>query len=223
MESRTPTVRPTRPAWACLDGAEMRAVAAERAGDPAIYDHLSRCRECRRAVQGLAREMGRHGGFGAESSHVPRRSRAWLLLIPLALVGGGVWFAVHRQSEEPKPTATAPAAAVAPPAETTPARKPRIRRGKSPGDDEILATIRHNQGGVRSCYERALKRDNALALRLSVEVSVRATGAVDRVSVDGASGVPELTSCIRTIIKGWKFPRAPEGYTTAFPLRLQGV
>jgi outer membrane biosynthesis protein TonB len=155
-------------------------------------------------------------------------SRPWLVLAVLALVGGGIWVLVRRPPEKPAPLAAVPATPVlrvpaAPAGEppARPSRRPHIRPGRAPMDRDIVATVRDNQSGVRSCYERALKRDHGLTARLEVEVSVLPTGTVERVGVGGASAAPELTSCIRTTIKGWKFPHAPQPYSTAFPLRLQ--
>jgi hypothetical protein len=70
------------------------------------------------------------------------------------------------------------------------------------------------------CYERALKRNSGLDLRLDVHVRVRSTGAVEQVSIDGPAD-PALTSCIRNVVKTWQFPRAPEAYRSTLPVRLQ--
>jgi hypothetical protein len=218
-----------RPVWGCLDGREIRAAATGRSQDPAIEEHLSDCQECRRAVEDLARELRRAPGrFERRGGAAATQSRRWLMLACLALVGGGIWMLVRRPLQEPAALTAGPAAVVAPvpaaparEAPPRPSRRPHARPGRAPLDRDIFATVRENQSGVRSCYERALKRDHRLAPRLEVQVSVLPTGAVERVAVGGALGAPELTSCIRSVIKGWKFPHAPQAYSTAFPLRLQ--
>ena len=182
----------------------MRAAATGGSQNHAIEEHLSGCQECRHAVEDLARELRR------------------------APVGGGIWVLVKRPPQEPAPLAAAPGSVVVPvpaaPARETPprlSRRPHTRPESAALNRDIFATVRDNQSGVRICYERALKRDHGLAARLEVQVSVLPTGAVERVAVGGASGAPELTSCIRGVVKGWKFPHAPQAYSTAFPLRLQ--
>jgi hypothetical protein len=228
MHQRSRIAPGERPVWGCLDGREIRAAATGRSQDPTIEEHLSDCQECRRAVEDLARELRRAPGrFERRGGAATTQSRRWLMLACLALVGGGIWMLVRRPPREPAALTAGSAAVVAPvpaPArETTPrpSRRPRTRPGRAPLNRDIFATVRENQSGVRSCYERALKRDHRLAARLEVQVSVLPTGAVERVAMGGASGAAELTSCIRRIIKGWKFPQAPQAYSTAFPLRLQ--
>jgi hypothetical protein len=218
-----------RPVWGCLDGREIRAAATGRLQDPAIEEHLSDCQECRRAVDDLAQEVRRApGGLERGGRAGATQSRRWLMLTFLALVGGGIWMLVRRPPQEPAALTPGPGPAVVPapaaPAREMPShrsRRPHTRPEGSPLNRDIFATVRENQSGVRSCYERALKRDHRLAARLEVQVSVLPTGAVERVAVGGPSGRPELTACIRGVIKGWRFPPAPQAYSTAFPLRLQ--
>jgi hypothetical protein len=214
----------TRPAWGCLDSEEIRAAAAGQPVDAGVREHLARCADCRRAVQDLRREL-RHPG--ARSGPRYRRSMLarpafWLVLLVLGLGAVGVVMFLRQRDKTPPPVTAEPVVA-APAQPPPPVRRPRPRRGGGgPSiDAEIVATIRRNQSGVRICYERALKRDARLRLRLDVQVSVRSTGAVEHVSIDGPADPPELTACIRNVIKTWQFPSAPEAYRSAFPLRLQ--
>lgn len=147
------------------------------------------------------------------------------MLLVLALVAVGA-LVVLRRSDSAKPVTTSEAVGVPTESPPPPARRRRARRagGASAGggsiDAQIVATIRNNQTGVRMCYERALKRDDGLALRVDVNVRIRSTGAVEQVSIDGPAA-PALATCIRNVVMTWQFPRAPEAYETDFPLRLQ--
>jgi len=220
MEKPRPMGTPTRPAWGCLDAEEILAAATARAGDPVIKEHLARCAECRRAVDGVSRELRRpdsspERGYGGR---MLARPRFWLAILAIALLAFRIVAFLTRKLEEPKRVAPAPVAVPADPPSVSPTPTPRDGKAM---DAEIVAAIRRNQASVKGCYERSLKRDHDLRLRLEVQVNVRATGTVESVSIDTPTGAREVTSCIRHVIKTWRFPRAQEGYTTAFPLRLQ--
>jgi hypothetical protein len=142
------------------------------------------------------------------------------VLLLLALVAGGA-LVLLRRSDQTKPVAASEAVTVPAESPPPPARRRRARRASGGSiDAQIVATIRNNQTGVRMCYERALKRDDGLALRIDVSVRIRSTGAVDQVSIEGPAA-PALATCVRNVVKTWQFPQAPEAYETAFPLRLQ--
>ena len=219
-------VRGTRPAWGCLDAEEIRTAATGQGADPGVDQHLSRCADCRRAVVELQRELGYSGGHRrSRALSSPVRRRFWPVLLVLALVAVGA-LVVLRRSDDTKPVTTSEAVVVPTESPPPPARRRRARRagGASAGgasiDAQIVATIRNNQTGVRMCYERALKRDDGLALRIDVNVRIRSTGVVEQVSIDGPAA-PALATCVRNVVKTWQFPRAPEAYETDFPLRLQ--
>jgi hypothetical protein len=234
MNQSPPAARGTRPAWGCLDSEEIRAAATGLPVESGVREHLSRCAECGRAVHDLRREVGqgasrsemrRHG-----SSRVLRRT-LWLVLLAGVLVAAGV-LVMKRRPETPTPVT---AEAVAVPAEAPPVRRPRPRprprprtspapsprSGPSAFDAQVGATIRRNQSSVRYCYERALKRDDSLSLRLDVNVRLRASGEVEQVTVDGPANATALTNCIRNLVRNWRFPAAPEPYGSSFPLLLQ--
>jgi hypothetical protein len=225
MDKSLPDAGTTRPAWACLDGEEMRTTAMGQPVDRGIREHLSRCAECRRAVKDLRRELGHAGGHSElRGASMLARPKFWLVLLALALLAFAGVVVIGRRSEKPTPSPVVTSEPVVAPAASPPVRRarPRPRRSAGPSiDAEIVATIRRNQAGVRICYERALKRNDGLTLRLDVQVGVRPTGVVEQVSFDGPAGAPGLTSCIRNVIKTWQFPRAPEAYQSSFPLRLQ--
>ena len=215
----------SRPAWGCLDAREMREAAAGRAEDPAIRAHLASCGQCRQAVHELQAAFGRPMRTRGRVTAGYRRSRSgfWLLLLVLAL--GALAVAVFLRKKTPPAEKQATATESEPVA--APTKRPKPRRARpprasgSPADAAIVDVIRRNQTGVRMCYERALKRDHGLSLRVDVRVNVSSAGVVDRVSLDGLQdGVP-LANCIRNVIRTWRFPAASAAYETAFPLHLQ--
>jgi hypothetical protein len=82
---------------------------------------------------------------------------------------------------------------------------------------------KENQAGIKTCYERALKRDGRLrAGRLDITVSISERGNVQRVQVNGSADFLIIDSCIKNAIRHWRFPANIEEYATSFPLILQG-
>jgi predicted Zn finger-like uncharacterized protein len=80
-----------------------------------------------------------------------------------------------------------------------------------------------HRAAVRSCYERALKRDDRLKVgRLEVRVDVGETGSVKKVSIDAPAEFASVSSCIREVVRRWRFPANARDYEGSFPLLLQG-
>jgi len=69
--------------------------------------------------------------------------------------------------------------------------------------------VKQNAQAMQVCYERALKRNSALqfqaGLALTVELTVKPTGAVKEVSIK-PSFDSDMTSCFQTAAMRWKFP-----------------
>ncbi|MCP4606785.1 MAG: zf-HC2 domain-containing protein [Proteobacteria bacterium] len=77
---------------------------------------------------------------------------------------------------------------------------------------------------IRSCYEKALKRDQNLTLALNIRIGVGRSGAVSSVRVSGLKGLPQLRRCIEGVLSSVRFP-APKGgpLELALPMRLHPI
>jgi len=76
---------------------------------------------------------------------------------------------------------------------------------------------------IKSCYERALKRDERLKLaRLDISVNVGETGSVKKVKVEAPPEFNGVSSCIREAVRRWRFPSNSAEYEASFPLILHG-
>jgi hypothetical protein len=81
-------------------------------------------------------------------------------------------------------------------------------------DVEIRQTVLRNARDVRRCYEsEGLRRDPSLAGSLEIALTVLPTGAVDSVEVADVAlrgeGTREVTRCITTVARNWRFERGP--------------
>jgi predicted Zn finger-like uncharacterized protein len=91
---------------------------------------------------------------------------------------------------------------------------------------KVLAVVKQQDhyNAIKSCYERALKRDDKLRQgRLDIHVTVGETGSVRRVRIDPPTDFGGASSCIRDTVRRWRFPSNTEEYEAAFPLILQGT
>jgi predicted Zn finger-like uncharacterized protein len=92
----------------------------------------------------------------------------------------------------------------------------------TPAQLAAVVNQQNHKAAVKSCYERALKRDERLRVaRLDVTVNVAQTGSVKSVSVNAPASFSSVSTCIRDAVKRWRFPSNSEEYETSFPLLLQ--
>jgi predicted Zn finger-like uncharacterized protein len=94
-----------------------------------------------------------------------------------------------------------------------------------PSDGAIGAVVkrRENQLALKTCYERALKRDDRLrSARIDVSASVGMSGIVKSVSLAAPPEFATVESCIKTAVRHWSFPANSEEYQIDFPILLQG-
>ncbi len=100
------------------------------------------------------------------------------------------------------------------------------RRGDATFDHQKFMGVFKQQDhhtAIKSCYERALKRDERLKLaRLDISVNVGETGSVKRVRVDAPPEFNGVSNCIREAVRRWRFPANSEEYEASFPLILHG-
>lgn len=79
----------------------------------------------------------------------------------------------------------------------------------------VARIIRGQLGGIRSCYERALRNNPSLAGRLEVSFTIGESGRVTSGRSSGLSAAPEVGSCVVSRIRGLVFP-APSGGSVDF-------
>ncbi|MEZ4406078.1 MAG: AgmX/PglI C-terminal domain-containing protein [Polyangiales bacterium] len=79
----------------------------------------------------------------------------------------------------------------------------------------VARLIRGQLGGIRSCYERALRNNPTLSGRVEVRFTIGTSGRITSASSSGMSEAPEVGSCVVSRIRGLVFP-APEGGSVDF-------
>lgn len=70
----------------------------------------------------------------------------------------------------------------------------------------VAGRIRSQLGGVRSCYERALRANPELRGRLEVRFTLGETGRITRITTSGVSEAPEVGTCVAQRLRGLAFP-----------------
>jgi len=87
----------------------------------------------------------------------------------------------------------------------------------------IARAVEDGRPSLATCYQRALVKDDSLVHgKVTVRVSIAASGRVERVRVAGPAPFRAMQPCLATAIAKWDFPSAPAAYATEFPLVMQG-
>ncbi|MDB4930206.1 MAG: putative abductin-like protein, partial [Myxococcaceae bacterium] len=81
--------------------------------------------------------------------------------------------------------------------------------------DTVARLIRGQLGGIRSCYERELRQNPALAGRLDVNFTLGASGRITRASTAGLAASPNVGTCVTGRLRGLVFP-IPQGGSVEF-------
>ncbi|MBT6432321.1 MAG: AgmX/PglI C-terminal domain-containing protein [Deltaproteobacteria bacterium] len=91
---------------------------------------------------------------------------------------------------------------------------------------KITKVVKRGQKAIQACYEKQLKRDDGLAGKIEIEVVISEKGKVSEVVItDDSVGSRELTSCIKSRVKRWRFPAPDDGevsFVTSFIFASQG-
>jgi hypothetical protein len=90
---------------------------------------------------------------------------------------------------------------------------------------QLRREMKTRLGALRTCYERALKRNPALAGKLLLRFTILPAGTVMGVEVDSDSlNDADMAQCVRQSVAAWRFP-APNGGSVevAFPFVFQSA
>jgi hypothetical protein len=94
---------------------------------------------------------------------------------------------------------------------------------KSPAASSVAPIIKRGRPDLERCYQRALRQDPGLSTaRVTISITVGASGRVAKVAVDPALASGTLESCLKDVVARWPFPAAPLEYETQVPLTLSG-
>jgi hypothetical protein len=76
----------------------------------------------------------------------------------------------------------------------------------------VAQTIRRGMATVRTCCQRALKRNPDLAGKITIRLNVNTMGKVTSVTVDSDTlGDPVVATCIKGYARRWRFPPSDGG------------
>lgn len=73
------------------------------------------------------------------------------------------------------------------------------------------AVIAENNRQVRACYERALKNNNQLQGKATLQIKVDRHGNVAGARTGGSLGDEKVFACMRQVAESWKFPAPTKG------------
>jgi len=95
-------------------------------------------------------------------------------------------------------------------------------RGGQIDKKAVSRVLRRRSGAVKRCYEKALKRNENVNGKLVVKFQIGSAGRITRIKVvKNGTGDSGVANCIKSSMKGWRFP-IPEGgpVTFSFPFIL---
>jgi hypothetical protein len=87
----------------------------------------------------------------------------------------------------------------------------------------VTSEVRKRMGAIKSCYERALKRNPSLTGKIALRWTITPAGTVSGIEVESDTmGDSEVANCIKRLIATWRFP-PPKGGSVdvAFPFVFQ--
>jgi len=79
-------------------------------------------------------------------------------------------------------------------------------------DREALARfVRLRKGAIQNCYEKELKRNPSLKGKVVVRFTITSSGGTREIEIEeNTLGNEAVASCIRTVVRGWRFPFKPD-------------
>jgi hypothetical protein len=108
----------------------------------------------------------------------------------------------------------------APPAKIEPPAPPQP---PEPVIDELACAhvVQKNHIAMKLCYQRILKREPELRVKMTTRVRIANTGHVTRVSfAEAALAREDIGQCLARAIEQWEFPTASAEYDFEFPILL---
>jgi hypothetical protein len=85
----------------------------------------------------------------------------------------------------------------------------------------LVAVVEKNKLDMKVCYQRALRREPDLRLKMVTRVRIDGAGRVTTVSfADAAVAREDIGLCLSDAIKRWEFPEASKEYGFEFPIVL---
>ncbi len=91
--------------------------------------------------------------------------------------------------------------------------------------DAIRKALRENRRAIANCYETALLTKRQLDGRMTFRWVISIEGSVSSIKLQSSEiGMPNFESCVEGVIKGIRFPQAPNKMTTTviYPFAFQG-
>ncbi len=86
---------------------------------------------------------------------------------------------------------------------------------------EIMAVMKRQQRGLRTCYERQLKRDDSLSGKIMLRFSIEKSGRTSNVRLPQRFDGTVLQTCLSALVGRWRFPRfTGESIKVEYPLVL---
>jgi hypothetical protein len=87
----------------------------------------------------------------------------------------------------------------------------------------VSKEVKRRIGAIKSCYERALKRNPTLSGKIVLYWTITEAGTIASVDVEQDTlNDAEVTNCIKALVKGWRFPRPAGGSVdVSFPFVFQ--
>jgi hypothetical protein len=101
--------------------------------------------------------------------------------------------------------------------------RPKRARGKGLSKSTISGFIQQRAGGLRSCYQKVLKRDPEIGrVRTNLNFIIGTEGRVSRSTIRLSRKYKNsrLEKCIQNIVTRWYFPKASGESKVRYPLNL---
>ncbi|MEM9194454.1 MAG: GYF domain-containing protein [Myxococcota bacterium] len=96
--------------------------------------------------------------------------------------------------------------------------------GRALTPEQLAGVVSSNRPSLRRCYENAIRgRGQAVTVRVNVNITVGASGVVQRASATATESLAGLTTCVEGAVRRWRFPASGASSRTTFPVVFTGA